>query len=115
MASQEVLLGDIIGRGGFRFSHEIKYVKLQEIYDTGNKEAASRATFVATYDTMGDNNWNNKPPAQQFFIKTLRPDLPKDEHNKVIIDMAVEAQFLAVLSHPHILTLRGHANSDFLE
>jgi len=115
LAFQDVVLGDIIGRGGFSFVHEIKYVTLQDIYDTGNEEAASRAAFAATYDTTGDANGNNKPPAQQFVLKTLRPDLPEDEHNKGIIDLAVEAQFLAALSHPHILTLRGHANSDPLE
>mmetsp|Transcript_25427 Transcript_25427/g.54695 ORF Transcript_25427/g.54695 Transcript_25427/m.54695 type:complete len:513 (+) Transcript_25427:43-1581(+) len=119
LAFQEVVLGDIIGRGGFSFVHEIKYVKLQEIYDTGNEEAVSRAEFASTFDTSGDNgtsnNISNKPPAQQFVLKTLRPDLPEDEHNKGIIDLAVEAQFLAALSHPHILSLRGHANSDPLE
>lgn len=114
--------GDIIGRGGFSFVHEIKYVKLQEIYDTGNEEASSRATFASIFDTtLDDNNSNsnktnnNKPPAQRYVLKTLRPDLPEDEHNKGIIDLAVEAQFLAALSHPHILSLRGHANSDPLE
>lgn len=126
LAFQEVVLGEIIGRGGFSFVHEIKNVKLQEIYDTGNEEAASRASFAATFDakhaTAGatahnnsNKNNHNKPPSQQFVLKTLRPDLPEDEHNKGIIDLAVEAQFLAALSHPHILTLRGHGNSDPLE
>ncbi|KAL7525348.1 hypothetical protein ACHAXR_003338 [Thalassiosira sp. AJA248-18] len=120
LAFQEILLGDIIGRGGFSFVHEIKDVKLQEIYDTGNDEAASRAAFASTFDTTADDNGPNsilpiKPPSQQFVLKTLRPDLPEDEHNKGIIDLAVEAQFLAALSHPHILSLRGHANSDPLE
>lgn len=130
LAFQEVVLGEIIGRGGFSFVHEIKDVKLQEIYDTGNEEAASRASFAATFDTAAASNaatntavHNNsnrtshdfKPPSQQYVLKTLRPDLPEDEHNKGIIDLAVEAQFLEALSHSHILTLRGHGNSDPLE
>ena len=131
LAFQEIILGDIIGRGGFSFVHEIKFVKLQEVYDTGREEAASRAAFAAPFDVSSssstsqqsaaiDNttiggNINNKPPAQLYVLKTLRPDLPEDEHNKGIIDLAVESQFLAVLSHPHILSLRGHANSDPLE
>ena len=117
LAFQEVVLGDIIGRGGFSFVHEIKYIKLQEIYDTGNEEAESRAKFASIFDTTksDDNTDNKKPPAQQYVLKTLRPDLPEDEHNKGIIDLAVEAQFLSALSHPHILSLRGHANSDPLE
>lgn len=136
LAFQEVVLGEIIGRGGFSFVHEIRDVQLQEIYDTGNEEAASRASFAAAFDaspddddggggassssTMpNDNNNNHKKPnrtsRQLYVLKTLRPDLPEDEHNKGIIDLAVEAQFLAALSHPHILSLRGHANSDPLE
>ncbi len=142
LAFQEIILGDIIGRGGFSFVHEIKFVKLQEVYDTGREEAASRAVFAAPFNvaassssspsqqgaavldstnTIGNNpishnnNNNNKPPAQLYVLKTLRPDLPEDEHNKGIIDLAVESQFLAALSHPHILSLRGHANSDPLE
>lgn len=118
LAFQEVVLGEIIGKGGFSFVHEIRNVKLQEIYDTGNEEAASRAAFAATFDTSDDgvnSNASKKPPSQQFVLKTLRPDLPEDEHNKGIIDLAVEAQFLAALTHPHILSLRGHANSDPLE
>ena len=108
LAFQEVVLGEIIGRGGFSFVHEIKDVKLQEIYDTGNEEAASRASFANTFDTAAAsnsttnnrNNHNFKPPSQQYVLKTLRPDLPEDEHNKGIIDLAVEAQFLEALSHP---------------
>ena len=126
LAFQEVILGDIIGRGGFSFVHEIKYVKLQEIYDTGNEEAEVRAKFASIFDTNSNNhnsnsasdNSNNAPtktPAERYVLKTLRPDLPEDEHNKGIIDLAVESQFLAALSHPNILSLRGHANSDPLE
>ncbi len=43
-------------------------------------------------------------------LKILCTDLPKDEHNKGIIDLAVEYQFFMELSHPNILSLRGHAN-----
>ena len=101
LAFQEIILGDIIGRGGFSFVHEIKFVKLQEVYDTGREEAAARAAFAAPFDVSSssstsqqsaaiDNttiggNINNKPPAQLYVLKTLRPDLPEDEHNKGII------------------------------
>ena len=145
LAYQEIILGDVVGRGGFSFVHEIKYVKLQEIYDTGDEEAESRAKFAAIFDaaahssssssSSGNGNGNIhtndnnigmagggggaggllKPPSQRYVLKTLRPDLPEDEHNKGIIDLAVESQFLCALSHPRILSIRGHANSDPLE
>jgi serine/threonine protein kinase len=137
LAFQEIVLGDVVGRGGFSFVHEIKYVKLQEIYDTGDEEAESRARFAAIFDAAhsspppssggnihnSDNNIigmagggaGHRPPSQRYVLKTLRPDLPEDEHNKGIIDLAVESQFLCSLSHPRILSIRGHANSDPLE
>jgi serine/threonine protein kinase len=129
LAFQEIVLGEIIGRGGFSFVHEIKDVRLQEIYDTGNEEAASRAEFAASFKnsksvnsleiaaaaTTSTSGTNQTAPPSPYVLKTLRPDLPEDEHNKGIIDLAVEAQFLSSLSHPHILSLRASSNSDPLE
>lgn len=127
LAFQEIVLGEIIGRGGFSFVHEIRDVRLQEIYDTGNDEAASRAEFAASFkDNKSSNSLEiasssttapggTKKAASPYVLKTLRPDLPEDEHNKGIIDLAVEAQFLTSLSHPHILSLRASSNSDPLE
>jgi hypothetical protein len=126
LAFQEIVLGEIIGRGGFSFVHEIRDVRLQEIYDTGNEEAASRAEFAASFkNSKGVNSLEIAAAAtaasgaakasSPYVLKTLRPDLPEDEHNKGIIDLAVEAQFLSSLSHPHILSLRASSNSDPLE
>mmetsp|Transcript_19672 Transcript_19672/g.38928 ORF Transcript_19672/g.38928 Transcript_19672/m.38928 type:complete len:579 (-) Transcript_19672:279-2015(-) len=133
LAFSEIVLGDIIGKGGFSFVHEINDVKLQEVYDTSAEESKARAAFAAEFEKPKKSESNSStnttsttsttstkaPPqkstSQQFVLKTLRPDLPEDEHNKGIIDLAVEAQFLAALSHPHILSLRGTANSDPLE
>ena len=129
LAFQEIVMGEIIGRGGFSFVHEIKDVRLQEIYDTGNEEAASRAAFAASFksdktvnaskgasnDVVLTSAASTKQSSSRYVLKTLRPDLPEDEHNKGIIDLAVEAQFLTSLSHPHILSLRASSNSDPLE
>lgn len=113
LAFQEMILGEIIGKGGFSFVYEIKHVKLQEVYDTGKEEAKIRAEFSASINEEINNDGSNTNT--KFVLKTLRPDLPEDEENKGIIDLAVEAQFLSALSHPNILALRGHANSDPLE
>jgi hypothetical protein len=132
LAFQEIVLGEIIGRGGFSFVHEIRDVRLQEIYDTGNDEAASRAGFAASFKNnktaqsleltslsvttvTSSSSGGAKTAPSPYVLKTLRPDLPEDEHNKGIIDLAVEAQFLTSLSHPHILSLRASSNSDPLE
>ncbi len=120
LAFEEIMLGEIVGKGGFSFVHEIKHVKLQEVYDTGNDEAKVRAEFAALLNNDESNNNEagmntNTVNNAKFVLKTLRPDLPEDEHNKGIIDLAVEAQFLSALTHPHILSIRGHAISDPLE
>ena len=89
-AFQEVVLGDIIGRGGFSFVHEIRKVRPQEVYDTGNEEAAARAKFSSTLKReSGNATPSNKDPTKLYVLKTLRPDLPEDEMNKGIIDLAV--------------------------
>lgn len=113
LAFQEMILGEIVGKGGFSFVYDIKHVKLQEVYDTGDMEAKVRAEFAASINDEINSEGTNTNT--KFVLKTLRPDLPEDEENKGVIDLAVEAQFLSTLSHPHILSLRGHANSDPLE
>jgi len=45
-------------------------------------------------------------------MKTLRTDLPEEEYVKGIVDLAIEAEFLTVLSHPNIISMRALANSD---
>lgn len=136
LAFAEISLGERIGRGGFSFVSEINSVRLQEIYDTGNDEAKSRAAFAksvnekATSDEDEPLSPSESPSPQSsstssqkgktergggYVLKTLRPDLPEDEHNKGIIDLAVEARFLAALDHPNVIALRAAANSDPLE
>ena len=97
-AFQEVVLGDIIGRGGFSFVHEIRKVRPQEVYDTGNEEAAARAEFSSTLKReSGNATPSNKDPTKLYVLKTLRPDLPEDEMNKGIIDLAVGESHRAFL------------------
>lgn len=136
LAFSEIVVGDVIGRGGFSFVHEIKDVRLRDVYDTGEDESESRREFAEEFrrlspleiagassstSTAATNNNNNSTSASTskqpspYVLKTLRPDLPADEHHKGIVDLAVESQFLSALNHPHILALRASSNSDPLE
>jgi serine/threonine protein kinase len=45
-------------------------------------------------------------------LKTLRNDLPEEEQAKGVVDLAIEAEFLAVLSHANIISMRALGNSD---
>jgi len=50
----------------------------------------------------------------RYAIKQLRTDLEENEHFMGIMDLALEAKFLAVLDHPHILKLRGVGLAGYL-
>jgi len=79
---------------------KVDKIELNEVFDTSDKNAKLRSDFAASLDE------------NQYVLKTLRPDLPEEEYVKGIVDLAIEAEFLSVLSHPNIISMRALANSD---
>jgi serine/threonine protein kinase len=100
----EIKIGQVIGTGGFSVVSEVQGIKLDEVNDTSDEDAAVRGRFAATCREGDPNNL--------YVIKVLRTDLSEDEHTKGIVDLAIEANFLETLSHPNIITMRAMANSD---
>jgi serine/threonine protein kinase len=96
-------IGKVIGQGGFSVVSEITSFELDEVYDTSEDETVFRKEFATAA---------NQKEAGLYVLKTLRDDLPEDEHIKGIVDLAIEADFLSVLSHPNIISMRALANSD---
>jgi serine/threonine protein kinase len=94
-------LGRVVGQGGFSVVSEIKSIDLDDIYDTEEAETANRKDFASAVRTGGG-----------FVLKSLRTDLPEEEYDKGVTDLAIEADFLSVLQHPHIVTMRAMANTD---
>jgi serine/threonine protein kinase len=90
-----------LGTGGFSVVTEVKSIDLDEIYDTDAASTQLRAQFTAAVRNSG-----------KYVLKTLRNDLPDDELAKGVTDLAIEAEFLQVLQHPHIITMRAAAQSD---
>lgn len=90
----------MVGQGGFSVVCMVEKIELDEVYDVGDKEAKLRADFAAASKD------------HQYVLKTLRSDLVEEEHVKGVVDLAIEAEFLAVLSHPNIISMRAFANSD---
>ena len=70
------------------------------IRDRSSTNATLRSDFVSS---LAQN---------EYVMKTLRTDLPEEEYVKGIVDLAIEAEFLTVLSHPNIISMRALANSD---
>ncbi len=79
---------------------KVDKIELNEVFDTSDKNSKLRSDFAASLDE------------NQYVLKTLRPDLPEDEYVKGIVDLAIEAEFLSVLSHRNIISMRALANSD---
>ncbi len=79
---------------------KVDKIDLNEVFDTSDDSARCRSEFAAS---LRENH---------YVIKTLRPDLPEEEYTKGIVDLAIEAEFLSVLSHPNVISMRAMANSD---
>lgn len=57
------------------------------------------------------NNYRRDGDAR-YAVKRLHSDLDQEGSVKGIIDLALEAKFLTVLDHPHIIKCRGYATVD---
>jgi serine/threonine protein kinase len=90
----------MVGQGGFCMVCKVEKIELDEVFDTSDINAKLRSDFAAS---LSEN---------QYVMKTLRADLPEEEYVKGIVDLAIEAEFLSVLSHPNIISMRAMANSD---
>ena len=56
---------------------------------------------------MADNTLRNGHA--RYAIKRLKPGLSEKDKRYAVMDMAIEAKFLAVISHPNIVKMRGTA------
>jgi len=75
-----------------------------------------------------DHHYNMSPSAARAFmaehtlrdgdaryaIKKIKPDLSDEDKVYAVKDLAIEAKFLAVVSHPNIIKMRGMAATDSL-
>lgn len=101
----EIIQSKRVGQGGFSIVKEISSIQLNEIYDTDERETQIRKEFCNAL----------LPPTSKFVLKSLRTDLPDDEYQKGIVDLAIEAEFLQCLSHPNIISMRAMGNCDPFE
>lgn len=99
----ELVVGRMLGQGGFCTVSEVDKIQVNELYDISNEQARLRADFSSTTIDNGE---------PKYVIKTLRIDLLEEEHVKGIVDLAIESEFLAVLKHSNIISMRAFANSD---
>lgn len=108
----ELVLGRVLGRGGFCVVHEVKTVKLNlsgagatHESNSGEKEPAYTRAFIQARCI--------RDGVPRYALKQLSEESRSDKTKllKGTIDLAVEAKFLAVLDHPHIIKMRGASSS----
>lgn len=90
-------IGRDIGRG------QDAYIHNSSSLPTNPDEAR---VFMA-HNTLRDGH-------ARYAMKKLKPDLSDKDKKYAVMDMAIEAKFLAVISHPNIVKMRGTASTDSL-
>ncbi|GAX13043.1 hypothetical protein FisN_2Hh525 [Fistulifera solaris] len=111
--SSELTLGTVLGRGGFCVVNEIVAIKLKDV-----SQSASNAEKVADDDInhivqdrsfMQANCLRGKGKDCRYAIKKLQDTSFNDASTFIngVVDLAVEARFLAVIRHPNIIKMRA--------
>ena len=96
------MIGKRLGRGGFCTINEIIKIKLSGPAEDGYSDRNHMAKNVI------------REGQPRYAIKILRSNLSKDYVVRGVMDLSLEAKFLAVFDHPHILKLRGVGAAGYL-
>lgn len=122
--SSETHLGNVLGRGGFCVVSEISKITLRE--EINNHKSKKIKRLMADEDQITDSTFvhdraflgahylrRDKNP--RYCIKALSREVvvSDDPHTFIngIVDLAIEARFLAAIRHPHIIKMRAVAMS----
>lgn len=110
--STELTIGRVLGRGGFCVVSQINAITLKDgeaSTKTAQRDEEDIAHLVQDRDFMAKYCLRNgKDP--RYAIKRLQDEtVLKDPHTFVngVMDLAIEAKFLAVIRHPNIIKMRA--------
>ena len=98
----ELVAGGTLGIGGFCKVSEVSEISL--VSDDGNN-VESRNHMSKYYLRDGD---------ARYAIKRLRTDINRKNRLKGIFDLSLEAKFLSVIDHPHIIKIRAMGSAEYL-
>lgn len=119
----ELVLGKVLGKGGFGTVSEVKAFRLQYGNDkldgtdctSTNSEEGQKSpdeacrNFLAAHCLRGENG------DARYAIKKLSPEIVNGEQGMLlrgIMDVSIEARFLSDIEHPNIIKLRATAQCD---
>lgn len=118
----ELSIGNFLGRGGFCTVHEVNKVvllaveKVSDDDDSFDQRAVLPNTNVVQDRFFMASNYRSstKRSTFRYAIKRVHKSSIDDAQLFVngVVDLAVEARFLAVLRHPNIIKMRGTAAVD---
>ncbi|GKY95429.1 hypothetical protein MPSEU_000504400 [Mayamaea pseudoterrestris] len=107
--SSELVLGRIVGRGGFAVCQEITSIKLKQLTSDPSERSTS---LESERERLARRVWARK--GGKYVIKRVNQELlhtDKSTYLKGTIDLALETHVLASLDHNHIISLRGLATA----
>ena len=104
----ELKLGRVLGRGGFCVVNEIKAFNLN---GDVNQTTWPNMKEYETREAM--SNRCMRSGESRYAIKRLLEDSDKNPglFLKGTVDLAIEARFLSVMEHPHLIKMRGIASA----
>mmetsp|Transcript_16430 Transcript_16430/g.45203 ORF Transcript_16430/g.45203 Transcript_16430/m.45203 type:complete len:404 (-) Transcript_16430:2176-3387(-) len=116
--SEELVVGKILGRGGFCQVSDIKQVSIAAktetttavINDSG--QCSQHDNFFQDRSFMA-SHYIRDGRRYRYAIKTIQPAAHKDAELfvKSVMDLAIESRYLSVLRHPNIIKLRAVAST----
>jgi hypothetical protein len=105
--SDELFLGKLLGKGGFCAVSEVIKVVLNDDVAAGKSSQVPIANEHHSSDLLQDRDFMQthflrKGKEYRYAIKKLRDDAINDVQSYIngIVDLALEARFLAVIRHP---------------
>lgn len=116
-ALSELSIGRFCGKGAFCFVSDVNAITLSKhetLPQEYNREAAD--SIVQDRKFMAKNFLRDQQH-KRYVVKELQPTMKNDPDLFVesLVDLVLEARFLALLRHPHIIKMRAFsASSPFL-
>jgi len=109
---KDVNLGSFLGEGSFCSVHEIKGFKSAtgssfQLQKGDNNELNNSSHHIIHGREFMLTNYKRGGETRYAMKKMQGFGLSEEEEEDAIIDLAIEARFLAVLAHPQIINLRG--------
>jgi len=109
----EIVLGKLLGSGGFSHAYELKQINKSSREDNGKKiiPSSSRSNEIKN----SKKRRRGGKASTLYVVKHIKKDFIRDpwRFRHAGTDLIIEAYVLASLSHPNIISIRGWGGADY--